>query len=43
MKRMVELLVSGVVISVGIEIGSWLWEEAIEEKLNGLVERLKEK
>ena len=43
MKRMVELLVSGVVISVGIEIGSWLWEETIEDKLNGLVERLKEK
>ena len=43
MKRTVELLVSGVVISVGIEIGSWLWEETIEDKLNGLVERLKEK
>lgn len=43
MKRMVELLVSGVVISVGIEIGTWLWEEAIEDKLNGLKERLTSK
>lgn len=42
MKRVVELFVSAVVISVGVELGTWLWEDTIEEKVTDLKKRLKE-
>ena len=43
MKDMIKLLVAGVTISVGIELGSWLWEEVIEDKVNNLKERITDK
>ena len=42
MKRMFELFVSGVAVSVGIELGTWLWEDTLKDKAKKLKERLKE-
>lgn len=42
MKRMFELFVSGVVVSVGIELGTWLWEDTLEDKVVDFKKRLKE-
>ena len=42
MKRMFELFVSGVAVSVGIELGTWLWEDTREEKFVDFKKRCKE-
>ena len=42
MKRAIELFVSGVVVSVGIELGTWLWEDTLEGKFVDFKKRWKE-
>lgn len=43
MKHLWNLLVTGFVVSIGVDIGTKVWDEVLEDKIDVLVDRLKKK
>lgn len=41
MKRLAELLGASIVMSIGFELGTWLWDEVVEDKVVEIKKRLK--
>ena len=43
MKSVVKTLVGWTLVSIGVNVGNWLWDEVLEDKAKGLKDRLSKK